>query len=354
MSAAPESKDRVPELDALRGTAALGVMLFHYFDQYELLYDHVGSLPVSFDFGKYGVQLFFVISGFVIFWTLQRTRVASDFVLSRISRLFPAYLTCLAITLVVVAIFGLPGQQVSLRDAILNVTMFPALLGAKEVDGSYWTLQIELFFYVQMLFWFMVGGLRHIRWVIAGWLVLAAAYALAYKSGRPLSYTAGELLDVNYIPYFAAGIIMYLSRGRDSRSSVDWLLLGAAVGVTGLKWGWKDAVVLSVCIAIFAILNRGYLRRIAVKPLIFLGTISYSLYLIHQQIGYIVIHWLEQAGVPALMDIALTAISMTVLAWLINVLIEQPAMRGMKRLIRDRGNAASLIHGRAVDSKPEG
>ena len=54
----------------------------------------------------------------------------------------------------------------------LNLTMFQQILGAEHLDGSYWTLQVELFFYAQMLFWFIVGGLKRIHWVIAGWLLL--------------------------------------------------------------------------------------------------------------------------------------------------------------------------------------
>ena len=79
----PVSQARVVELDALRGLAALAVVAFHYTTHYGNEVGHLGDMPVSFDFGNYGVELFFLISGFVIFMTLERTRTAMDFVVSR-------------------------------------------------------------------------------------------------------------------------------------------------------------------------------------------------------------------------------------------------------------------------------
>ena len=95
---------RVVELDALRGIAAVAVVAYHYTTRYAEQIGHAGGLPLSIAFGNYGVQLFFLISGFVIFMTLERTRSAMDFVVSRFSRLFPAYWAAMAITAAVIAI----------------------------------------------------------------------------------------------------------------------------------------------------------------------------------------------------------------------------------------------------------
>ncbi|MEO6368343.1 MAG: acyltransferase, partial [Steroidobacteraceae bacterium] len=220
--------NRLNELDAMRGIAALSVLMFHYANQFQQTYHHLGNIPFSFELGKYGVQLFFVISGFVIFWTLDRTRRAGDFVLHRFARLFPTYWTCLAITAGLVAIAGLPNQRVGYLDILLNITMFPDFLSARSVDGSYWTLQIELFFYAQMLAWYALGAVRRIRWVIAGWLLLATAYAIAERHGAPLSYILRELLIVRYIHSFAVGILMYRIREARGATVTDWLLITGA------------------------------------------------------------------------------------------------------------------------------
>lgn len=322
---------RLRELDALRGIAALSVLLFHYASQYQQTYHHVGRIPFTFEVGKYGVQLFFVISGFVIFWTLERTRRVGDFVLNRFARLYPAYWASLAITVALVAIAGLPNQGVSAWDIVLNITMFPDFLSAKAVDGSYWTLQIELFFYVQMLFWYQVGALRRIRWVIAGWLLLATVYAIASLQGSPLSYTIRELLIVRYAHCFAVGILMYQMRASGRSAPADWALVAAAHFVSWLTWGPVETVVLAMCTGLFALMNADRLGVIATRPLIFLGGISYTLYLLHQEIGYIIIAFLEQLGLGPLTSIFMTTAMMIFLAWLMSRYFEQPVNRFLRR-----------------------
>ena len=156
---------RMVELDALRGIAAVAVLGYHFTTRYQEQIGHVDGPPANLWIGNYGVYLFFLISGFVIFMTLERTRTAADFVVSRFSRLFPGYWAALLITSAVVYSVGLPFQRLPAGQWLLNFTMVQEILGAEPLDGSYWTLQIELFFYVQMLFWFVVKPLRRIHWI---------------------------------------------------------------------------------------------------------------------------------------------------------------------------------------------
>jgi len=74
MTAGAAPSRRLVELDALRGIAATLVMLFHYTSQYERLYGHEAAPAFTVPWGHYGVNLFFMISGYVIFMTLHRIR----------------------------------------------------------------------------------------------------------------------------------------------------------------------------------------------------------------------------------------------------------------------------------------
>jgi peptidoglycan/LPS O-acetylase OafA/YrhL len=78
--ATADSKHRFAELDALRGIAALMVVLYHYTTKYQELYGHTGATLIDLRAGRNGVQLFFAISGFVIFMTLERTKKPLDFI----------------------------------------------------------------------------------------------------------------------------------------------------------------------------------------------------------------------------------------------------------------------------------
>ena len=332
MSTTTTPTARVSELDALRGVAALGVLLYHYTIHYDTLHGMVVPFDLPFEIGRYGVHLFFMISGFVIFMTLERTKHALDFAVSRFSRLFPVYWSAMLITLVFVQVGGLPGQEVSTHDALINLTMLSDFLNAQEVDGSYWTLQIELFFYMQMFVWYLVGGLDHIKFIIGGWLLLAAIYGIEARLGVQLSYTLRELLIVRYLPFFAAGTLLY--RAYDSRDRV-WqtlLMLGACVISAWLVWSWREAIAISAFCAIFLLVISGKARFLSHQPFLFLGTVSYTLYLLHQNIGFIVIAQLESKGVSSGLSILAAIVFVLLLASVLTMAVEKPTMRGIRRI----------------------
>jgi peptidoglycan/LPS O-acetylase OafA/YrhL len=330
MPAQRSHSPRLKELDALRGLAALGVVLYHFTGHFGHMHGHTGPVPFTFEVGSYGVHLFFVISGFVIFMTLEHTKHALDFVVSRFSRLFPAYWMALAITLVALHVAGLPGQEISRRDALVNFTMLSDFFGAAEADGSYWTLEIELFFYAQMLFWYLVGALGSIRLIIAGWLLLTLAYGFEARDGIPLSYLVREVTIVRYICFFAAGVLLYrLHQWRDRSWQTAALLAGCVLSVS-IMWSWREALVLALCIGVFLLFIFGKLGFLARQPFMLLGALSYTLYLIHQTIGFIIIADLERAGLAPGPSIALALAAVLALACALTFFVERPAMRGIR------------------------
>jgi peptidoglycan/LPS O-acetylase OafA/YrhL len=329
-------RGRLEELDALRGLAALGVVIYHYTSFYQWQHGHLQPLGFGFPAGNYGVHLFFLISGFVIFMTLDRARSAADFVVSRFSRLFPAYWTALALTTLVVYAIGMPQQRPDLATLVANTTMLQEILGFEDVDGSYWTLQVELFFYAQMLFWFSLRQLHRIPWVIAGWLLLTLAYALALRQGWHFSYTSRVLLNLLYIPYFALGILFYrLHVARGSRMGNIALIL-ASLATIGVAYEPVYFAVGVFCTAVFALFLAGGLRWLRHRAFLFLGGISYSLYLLHQAIGFAVIHRLERLGMHSLAAISLALGLTLALATLLNRGVERPAMRAIRQRWQSR------------------
>ncbi len=328
----PEAKTppRVLELDALRGLAALAVLAFHYTTFYAQQVGHADPLPFGFAAGNYGVHLFFLISGFVIFMTLERTRTAMDFVVSRFSRLFPAYWAAIAVTAAVVYTIGMPGQRLPPGELALNLTMVQQFLGADHLDGSYWTLQVELFFYAQMLLWYVLGALRHVRWIICGWLLLAVVYAESTQHQLHFSWSLRELLIVRHIPFFALGILFYQVRERGAWRIPDLAMIGLCLGAIAAALPPVFVLVAAVCCAIFALFVAGMLRWLATPAFAALGAMSYSIYLLHQAIGFAVIHRLEAAGVPSLAAIPAATAIVLVLAAALTWGIERPAMRAIR------------------------
>jgi peptidoglycan/LPS O-acetylase OafA/YrhL len=330
---------RLGELDALRGLAALGVVVFHYTTFYQQEQGHLQPLGFGFPAGNYGVHLFFLISGFVIFMTLERTRTAMDFVVSRFSRLFPAYWAAMAITAATVYAIGLPEQRIGGADLFANLTMLQEILGFEHLDGSYWTLQVELFFYAQMLFWFALGQLRRIHWIILIWLGMTVVYALTEKNHVHFSYTLREALILRHIPFFAIGILFYRLHSRSGDARIDIALILLALTTIGVSYAPAYLAAGVACCAIFAMFLAGWLRWLRAAPFVFLGGISYSLYLLHQAIGIAAIHRLEAAGVPSLAAVTLTIVIVLALAMALNRFVERPAMRALREGWRRRGVA---------------
>jgi peptidoglycan/LPS O-acetylase OafA/YrhL len=319
-------RDRLLELDVLRGLAALAVVLFHYTTRYTLLYGYHSVPDFAVPFGYLGVLFFFCISGFVIFMTLDKTRRAADFIVSRVSRLWPAYIAAMLITYCAVHVFGLPGRATTAEQALINVTMFQDLLHVPDVDEAYWSLQVELIFYGWMLLAFLAGALVHIRALLGVALVPPIVYFLAHRYfHHDLPYTAGVFLLVDYIPFFAIGIAAYNIRAGRGRAWWDLLLMAAALAAIFTCQTPPEFWVAVIAVIIFLAVAWRRLTWIAAGPLTFLGTISYTLYLIHQNVGYIVIRAATAHGVSPDSAICLALGVAIGLASVLTWTVEKPA-----------------------------
>ena len=196
---------RIQELDCLRGIAAFVVLLFHYTAKFRSEFGHTFSEVFDVRFGHYGVQLFFIISGFVIFLTIERSEKASDFVVKRFSRLYPTYWACLLVTFFSMSLFPISNERsATVSEFLMNTTMLQGLLKIKNVDGAYWSLLPELLFYGFILVLYQTKQLKNIKIFGAIWLILVVIAKTIQLPGL-----AVILLNLNYGMLFFAGILFY-------------------------------------------------------------------------------------------------------------------------------------------------
>ena len=138
-----------------------------------------------------------------------------DFVVSRFSRLFPAYWVSIIITFVIPHLLGLPGKLVDVAMAFGNLIMIHGFFRIPHVDGVYWTLEVELLFYCGMFLLYRLGRLHLIHQVLLCLLALRIAYfVLNSKFGIELSWTLSRILILYYIPWSSLGISIYLATSR--------------------------------------------------------------------------------------------------------------------------------------------
>ena len=124
--------------------------------------------PVA-KYGYLGVELFFMISGFVILMTAANGSL-KGFLISRFVRLYPAFWACCTLTFVTILALGAPRYEASLAQYLINMTMTSAFVGVAEIDGSYWSLFVEMKFYGLVALVLLLGQIRHSQLLLVLWL----------------------------------------------------------------------------------------------------------------------------------------------------------------------------------------
>ncbi|MFE2534250.1 acyltransferase family protein [Streptomyces sp. NPDC059371] len=345
-SAAPKPaaprENRLRALDGLRLVAALMVAGYHYGGRDGEVVQAWGTSPKHqfptlhhlFAYGCLGVQVFFVISGFVICMS-GWGRPLRSFFASRASRLLPAYWAAI---IIVTAVFALPVvayKTVSPSDALVNLTMLQQPLGADRVLGVCWTLWAEVRFYALFALCIVLPGANRQRVILfcAGWTLAAA---MAQGVNEPL---LNMVLMPEYAPYFIGGVGLYLVH-RNWRDAYAW-------GIVGVSWLigqhyavqrlWHApnpeffsnrssyAIILVVTFGYVAVaaIALGWLRWANWRWLTVAGALTYPFYLVHEHLGWVAIKAYHQTlHIPSYGTILATVATMLLLAWLLNRFVE--------------------------------
>jgi peptidoglycan/LPS O-acetylase OafA/YrhL len=328
--------ERIAGLDVLRGFAAAAVMLHHHGQYYDVLYP--GRIPLSFDLGPghFGVELFFIISGFVILMTIERKQTVREFVISRAGRLMPAFLAALLIATVIRIVSPVPVLDTpTVPQFLANLTMAPTLFGQEPMDMPYWTLTYELLFYIGMGLVLAVGMLRWTEWF--GLLAVAVGCLFIVTMDVRLHYRISIVLLVYYSNFFLIGICLYRIHAHMARP-VTWAALVMAIAVTALGGGERSfdtpgRIYLPLTIAFtalvwFAISQYG--KWLVWRPLVLLGVISYPLYLVHVVVGFAVIRWGVAQGWSTIEGVVAAGVVSIFMATLLHYFVEVPGARWVR------------------------
>ena len=334
----PTEHNRIRSLDALRGLAALAVVLYHYFYGYQaVVQPHTTPLLFSAFYGHLGVELFFIISGFVILRTLERCHGPCDFTLSRFARLYPAYLASSCITLVVLFGIGFNPQHIGLLNIAASFAMVSSLVHGPPIDPSYWTLTYEVLFYAGACVTYLMLGIRRIEVACLTWL------AIGLIDLTVLPYKFNGIIEGSFSYLFVLGMMIFLiSQRRGTLLTVITVIASLAMSLylPPFPPSHLSSLETTGIIAVFggSVLGaaEGRLRILCVRPLLFLGDISYSLYLVHQIAGYALIKQLEVSGLSANLAILVTITAAIGLATCLRYGVELPAQRAIKRFGRRR------------------
>ncbi|MCE7067314.1 acyltransferase [Dyadobacter sp. CY326] len=332
---------RFLELDALRGLAAIMVVVFHF-----TINSNSTLLGWEFRFGVTGVDIFFMISGFVIFMTISRVRHWPDFLVSRFARLYPAFWCCMLLTALVM--FYFEPHLLSVSRLLANVTMASIFFGEEYMDQSYWTLLVELVFYFWIFILLITKNTKNI--VAAGLFLTLAILAFHTFSGHYIKFyelATRKIELLNHFPLFFSGILFYLIRDGKNVFRNSALILFSLFAACYLHYyggrsqyhvtPMEHYAVLAFYHIVFALAIFGKLAFLNKSALLFFGKISYCLYLIHQYVGMrllaILTDTLHLNIYPALL---ITIAFVVIIAFLVNKLIEAPANKLIRNAYKKR------------------
>lgn len=351
----------------LRGIAVLAVLLTHWFGVYWGMRDlvaqytlsEVQQAPVSlafhlvsswpfFNFGAFGVSIFFLISGFVIPFSLEKLN-ARGFLIARLFRIFPTYLFGLGLSLIIISLSGwFWGKPFiwGVGTIISNALLVFNLLGVNTIDLVNWTLAVEIKFYLicALLIPFIRQGKvwMFLAFGLLTFLVNFKVQGIAFRIGIAPVNTAlfAFATEMMYISYMMIGIFFYYTIKNKisplqlgiysliqlSFVSATWYVSALAVQFPNITFNYLWS---------FILFSAAYYWRDKFRPLKWLdrmADVSYPMYAMHSLIGYTFIKILMHFGITFFVAAAITLVLVYGIALFIHHFVEKPSTEYGKRL----------------------
>lgn len=323
---------RLELLDYGRFGGGLAVVAYHYFfngisNGKVTSISHIPELVAFAKYGFLGVEFFFMISGFVIFFS-AKNKTAGQFLSVRAVRLFPAFWVAVLFTTAFAAYWGGEKMSVTWPQVLVNLTMLPKLFGQPFVDGVYWTLQYEWGFYFAVFLMLAAGVQSKLHHALVLWpFYILLMRAIGMES---LPYASA------YYAYFAAGALFALRMEEKGRFSLAALLVslvlcvsfsaGKAAGLTANKGVEFSALTIAAVVLgqflffVFLTSRKGLALRLPASRLA--GGLTYPIYLIHAHFGYMLLSRFANDGNRAI-AYSLIAMAVLLVAYAIHVLVER-------------------------------
>lgn len=323
-------KNKIESLIFLRAIAVLLVCFCHFAKPLSAGYVYSPIFLWINDYGKYGVEMFFVISGFVIPFSLERANYQIKdyftFLWKRVIRLHPAYLVAIALTLII-TYFSFKQKHEAFPETISSITNSILCFQNLGLNAVFWTLKIEAEYYIFIgLFFILLKQFKSIAlYLVIPALLIASQFD--YFNGVEL---------LKHLVFFLIGTVGFLIYSKRGKALYNYVLLGLLIIFSFLFTtipGIIDSIPASIagaCTIAFILLYKGRTP----KSMRFIGNISYSMYLIHYPIAKQLIRLLMRF-LPSPIAWVLFFIAFIIVipvAWLFYQYIEEPSEKQSRKI----------------------
>jgi peptidoglycan/LPS O-acetylase OafA/YrhL len=345
-------KNRLANIDTLRGIAAMLVVWQHTSESFIKLPGvaekgiFIAEISAQYDFGRIGIICFFLISGFVIPFSLKHSHHSpiKTFAIRRFFRLFPVYWFSLFLIVLILFIWN---KTINPTTVIANTTMLQSFFNEPHMIGLYWTLQVELIFYTlcAILFYYKILDNEKLIFIliIAGFSLFIVGQGIARLAPQTLSITK----EFQLMPYllsimFLGSLFRMVYDGKDSKYLKVITLLATLIcfGPALLLWvldfinikifaeQFRFGAAHTLALVLFFVGMKWF--KTSNKLLIGLGTISYSLYLFHPIVMRVMIYTLPDLSYLQGWHLSFYMIIAMVLSILLSIftykIIEKPSI----------------------------
>ncbi|MGI8390211.1 acyltransferase family protein [Brucella anthropi] len=368
-----QSQGKIEYADTLRGIAAVCVLVAHYYGVYwgdkgavaalihapaanlteepfprYLLWLH--SVP-HFNWGAFGVALFFIVSGFVIPFSL-RNRSWQAFLVGRFFRIVPLYVVGFSITLISIFVVGRyfgVDWPFSVSEILTHyIPGMRDLFGTQNIDGIIWTLEIEVKFYLICALGAACFRSRSVRVFLLPVFIIALALLsnmLIYNAPQ-LTNFASRLVNIAvfsapHLVYMFIGVafhFVHIGQLRKLSASLIGLFLFAAFMSLIYVSPYYESIILAwnYGLAVFVFAFAARFQNIFHSNTVtrFFSRISYPLYTVHGVTGYVAFRILGDIGIPSTISIPAVTTGILMLSWLLHVAVEAPFDEKGKKIAR--------------------
>lgn len=284
-----------------------------------------------------GVLLFFILSGYLISISLENTKNIKSFFIKRFARIYPTYIFCILLTFLFVKTFNLPDRDSNLVDIFYNSLFLNQFKSFNSIDGVYWSLAVEINFYVIISLFFYYFKSLNKSFFLLTLISLCFNFTTQLFEWNSLEYYNQVIMFPKYIGMFLIGYLFYLHEKKELNPKhllcyIPFIIY--SIYLNQFKLIYNLYIPIAVLFFFICYINKYKFLKIP-KILKFYALISYPLYLIHQNIGVILIRQLAVYNLNDHLKIVISFLTLSLISYLIHLIIETPLNELLRKKLLD-------------------